>query len=164
MGTEGKDMVNLLIEDHREIEAIFGRLESGEGTPEQRRQLANLMTAELIRHSVAEEEHLYPTARAVLDDGNKIADHEIEEHANAERLLKQLEGVAATDPEFDSLLDSVFSDVRHHIEEEEGDLFRRLRQRCSRDELLDLGAKLTAAKTMAPTRPHPAAPDRPRQV
>lgn len=156
-----KDMVDQLIEDHREVEDLFRQLESRQGSPEHRRQLANVMTSELVRHSVSEEQYLYPTARNVLDDGNKLADHELAEHAKAERTLKELEGVDASDQRFDSLVDEVIADVRHHIDEEETDLFRRLRQRCSHAELRELGIQLAAAKKTAPTRPHPNAPDTP---
>jgi hypothetical protein len=47
------------------------------------------------------------------------------------------------------------------FEEEERDLFRRLRQICSDDELRDLGDKVRTAKKVAPTHPHPSAPDTP---
>jgi hemerythrin-like domain-containing protein len=156
-----KDMVDRLIEDHREVEQLFQDLESRSGTAEQRRQQANVVIAELVRHSVAEEQYLYPTARQALDDGNKIADHEIAEHAEAERVMKRLEGTEATEPEFDRLVDELIADVRHHIAEEEGELFPRLRQTCTTEELVELGAQLQSAKGTAPTRPHPSAPDTP---
>jgi hypothetical protein len=51
--------------------------------------------------------------------------------------------------------------IRHHVREEETDLFPGLREACSADELRELGAKVETAKKLAPTRRHPAAPDRP---
>ena len=44
---------------------------------------------------------------------------------------------------------------------EETDLFPRLQAACSEQELAELGAKVQQAKEMAPTRPHPSAPDTP---
>jgi hypothetical protein len=55
----------------------------------------------------------------------------------------------------------LMEDIRHHIEDEEGDLLPKLRQACSEADLQELGEKFENAKKMAPTRPHPAAPDRP---
>jgi hemerythrin superfamily protein len=161
MAEQGPDLIELITSDHREVEKAFTELESRSGSAEHRRQLADHVVAELVRHSVAEEMYMYPAARKVLPDGDRIADHEIEEHGEAEEIMKELEGVAATDPRFDELLGKLIADVRHHIEEEEGDLLPRLKQTCSAEELRELGAKVARAKKTAPTRPHPAAPDKP---
>jgi hemerythrin superfamily protein len=157
----GKDVVDLLIEDHREIEDLFAELEGGEGTPEQRRQLANVMIAQLVRHAVAEEEFVYPAARRALPDGDQLADQEIAEHAEAERTMKDLEAVDPADLRFDMLLAELTVTVRHHVADEESTLFPMLRAACSTEELIALGGKLETAKRLAPTRPHPAAPDTP---
>lgn len=159
--TEKPDLVSVIIADHRHIEHVFTELESGIGTPEQRRNLADHMIAELVRHSVAEEEFMYPAVRKHLERGNELADHEIAEHAAAEEVMKQLENVPATEPRFDELLRQLMQDIRHHIEGEEKDLLPKLQSTCSADALRDLGEKVERAKKMAPTRPHPSAPDRP---
>ena len=158
---EEPDMVDLLMVDHREVDALFRDLESGRGTPEHRRQVADVVIAELVRHSVAEEQYLYPAARKALSDGDEEADHEIAEHAEAEEVMKRLESLPATDPEFDRLFTELIQDIRHHIEDEEGQLFPKLREACTHDELVELGRKLARAKQDAPTRPHPGAPDTP---
>lgn len=160
-GTRGKDMIDILIDDHREADELFAELESGRGSVEHRRDLADTVTAELVRHSVAEEEYLYPAARRALSDGQQVAEHEISEHAEAERTMKELEGVAADDPRFDELCRKLAAEIRHHVEEEENDLFPRLREACAEQELAELGKAVEAAKSLAPTRPHPQAPDRP---
>ena len=155
----GRDVVDLLIEDHHRIEQLFVELEAGTGTPERRRDLASVMIAELIRHAVAEEQYVYPTAREVLPDGDHKAEHEIEEHAEAERTLNELDGLDPADPRFDVLLTRLTGTIRHHVADEESDLFPRLRAGCTAEELVDLGRKVQQAKNLAPTRPHPSAPD-----
>ncbi|MGI8614744.1 MAG: hemerythrin domain-containing protein [Nocardioidaceae bacterium] len=159
-GSAGKDMVSVLVTDHEEVKELFRQIESTSDA-KTRRDLADQMTAELIRHSVAEEQHLYPATRAALPDGDQIADHEIEEHSEAEEGLKRLEGVAGDDPQFMTIFAEVRDGVLHHIEEEEGDLFPRLQATMTADQLVELGEKITAAKKIAPTRPHPSAPDTP---
>ncbi|HEX6074954.1 MAG TPA: hemerythrin domain-containing protein [Micromonosporaceae bacterium] len=154
-------MIELLLQDHREVERLFVELETGVGSPEHRRDLADAVTAELIRHAVTEEEYLYPTARRALPDGDQVAEHEIAEHAEAEQTLKDWEGISADDPRFDVLYRKVTSEIRHHIQDEESNLFPRLRAACSEEELADLGRRMEIAKLVAPTRPHPNAPDRP---
>jgi hemerythrin superfamily protein len=155
------DLVSVLTKDHREVELILAELQLGEGTPQHRRDLADHLTAELVRHSVAEEMYVYPAARKALADGNDVADREIAEHAEVERLLKELEGLDATDPQFDELIGKVIAEVRHHVQEEEKQLLPRLQDACSTAELLELGRLVVRAKDSAPTRPHPSVPDRP---
>lgn len=154
-------MVTVLIEDHRAVEQVFQELESRQGRPEHRRDLADHVIAELVRHSVAEEQYLYPMARKTLPDGDQIADHEIAEHAEAEQTMKDLDGLDPTDAKFDELLSKLMSQIRHHVDDEESDLFPRLQQACARSELAELGEKIVRAKEVAPTRPHPSAPDKP---
>jgi hemerythrin superfamily protein len=155
------DLVSVITRDHQAVELVFAELQLGEGSPEHRRDLADHMTAELIRHSVAEEMYMYPAARRVFPDGDQVADHEIAEHAEVERLLKDLEGVQATDPRFDDLVGKVIAEIRHHVREEEEQLLPRLQEACSPEELQELGRMVVRAKESAPTRPHPAAPDKP---
>ncbi|SCL37253.1 Hemerythrin HHE cation binding domain-containing protein [Micromonospora pallida] len=157
----GRDVIDILTTDHREVEALFVELESRQGTPEHRRRLADVVIAELVRHSVAEEAYVYPAARKALPDGDQIADHEIAEHAEAERTMKELESVDSADPRFDQLLAHLTSAIRHHVQEEEADLFPRLRAAVAQEELVDLAEKVEAVKRIAPTRPHPATPDHP---
>ncbi|MET8084071.1 hemerythrin domain-containing protein [Micromonospora sp. NPDC005197] len=159
--TGDEDVVDILIADHREVETLFVELETRQGTPEYRRQLTDVLIAELVRHAVAEEAYVYPTARKALPDGDQIADHEIDEHADAERTMKDLESVDPSDPRFDELLANLTSTIRHHVQDEENDLFPRLRAATAREELVELAGKVTAFKKVAPTRPHPSAPDRP---
>ena len=159
--TTGKDVVDVLMTDHREVEAIFVELESRQGTPERRRQLADVVIAELVRHSVAEEAYVYPAARKALPDGDQLAEHDISEHADAERTMKELEALDPSDPRFDEVLTRLTATIRHHVQDEESDLFPRLRAAVAREELVELAGKVEKAKKVAPTRPHPAAPDHP---
>ena len=159
--TTAHDVIDILVTDHREVETLFTELESGTGTPEHRRDIADVVIAELIRHAVAEEMYVYPAARKVLADGDEVAEHEIREHAEAEQIMNELDGLDAKEPKFDANLTQVMRAIRHHIQDEETDLFPRLREACAPEELQELGRKVEAAKKAAPTHPHPSAPDRP---
>jgi hemerythrin superfamily protein len=153
------DLVDDIISDHREVEAVFSQIENG--GDEGKRDLVEHVIAELVRHSVAEEQYLYPAARRVLPDGDEIADHELEEHAEAEEVMKAIEKADPQDAEFDELVGKLIEDVRHHIQEEETKLLPKLREACDAAELGELGEKFENSKKLAPTRPHPWAPDRP---
>ncbi len=155
------DLIDVIIQDHRNVESAFRDYENGGLSQEQLRDLAAYIIIELVRHSAAEEQYVYPAAREVLPDGDDIADHEIQEHAEAERVMKELEGVHPGDPAFDRLTRQLIDDIRHHVGDEEQDLLPRLKNNCTPEQLQDLGTKFLLAKDSAPTRPHPSAPDRP---
>ena len=160
MTTTRHDLIDAIVEDHRAVEAVFDDIEAS-GDARMKRDLVEHVITELVRHSVAEEQYLYPTARKVLPDGDELADHELEEHAEAEKVMKEIEGTDAADPKFDELVAALIKDIRHHLRDEEDDLLPKLRAACDADELVALGEKFARAKRTAPTRPHPSAPDRP---
>lgn len=157
---EQRDVVEVLTHDHREVEDLFAQIE-GTDQADRRRALADDVTIELVRHSIAEEMYLYPATREHIPNGDEIADREISEHAEVEKILKQLEKADASSAEFSRLLDQLMVDVREHVADEEENLFPALADHTDRDRLLELGRKIEAAKRVAPTRPHPSAPNTP---
>jgi hemerythrin-like domain-containing protein len=159
--SDSTDMVSVLVKDHEEMKQYFRELEAATDVGE-RREIADKLTAEVVRHSVAEEMYLYPAARKILPNGDQLIDEEIKEHAEAEQLLKDWEGMAGDDPQFMTTYQNIRDGLLHHIdEEEEPKLFPEMQAALSREEQEDLGAKITRAKKLAPTRPHPSAPDSP---
>ncbi|MEV7994951.1 hemerythrin domain-containing protein [Streptomyces sp. NPDC086077] len=157
----GGDVIAELTTDHQEVEELFGKIEALPAGDKKRKVYADQAVMELVRHSVAEEAYLYPATREFLSDGNKVADKEIEDHAEAERTMKDLESVDADDKEFDRLIGELMTEIRSHVRDEEDNLFPRLRAAMSEDQLMELGDKVRQAKKTAPTRPHPSAPDTP---
>lgn len=85
----------------------------------------------------------------------------LEEHHVVKLVLRELEGLAATAERFDAKVTVMIENVRHHVKEEEQELFPKVRKRISRARLLEIGDELRAAKPRVPTRPHPGAPDTP---
>jgi hemerythrin-like domain-containing protein len=158
---DGTDMVSVLVTDHQEMKEYFRELESATDA-KTRRDVADKLTAEVARHSVAEEMYVYPAARKILPNGDQLIDEELREHAEVEELLKRWEGMDGDDAEFMTTFRQIRDGLLHHIDvEEEPKLFVELQQALSAEELQDLGEKITKAKKLAPTRPHPAAPDKP---
>ncbi|SHH51943.1 hemerythrin domain-containing protein [Streptomyces sp. 3214.6] len=160
MGHEG-NVIQELMADHREVEALFEQIGSQTADADARRALADQLTMELVRHSVAEEQHLYPVVRRYVDDGDDLADKEIADHSEVERMLKELEDCQPADARFDLLINQLKSSVTAHVRDEENRLFPLLAEACPAESLNELGDKVRAAKKTAPTRPHPAAPDTP---
>ncbi|MEU2133966.1 hemerythrin domain-containing protein [Streptomyces sp. NPDC018352] len=154
----GGDIVEELTADHREVDELFDRIEAVPARGPERRRLLDRLTIELVRHAVAEEQHLYPAVREHVPGGDALVDKEIADHLRIERLLKDLEGMNADDPELNHLFVKLRTEVRAHVQDEEGNLFAQLRTACG-PELLDLlGQEARKAKETAPTRPHPGTP------
>ena len=158
--SEQQDLVDKVIADHREVENVFKEIEQNDA-PTKRRDLVEHAIAELVRHSVAEEEYLYPTARRVLPDGDKLVNDKLKEHTDAEWVMKRIESTHTDDRRFEELVAKLIQDVRRHIEDEERDLLPQLRAACDEADLRKLGEKFEHSKRLAPTRPHPSAPNRP---
>src|ERR671916_1606584 len=141
---------------------MLAELESLRGAPTEearsrRKELTEQVTIELVRHSVAEEVLVYPKVEDKVSE--EEVEHAREEHAGAEETLQRLEKLDADDPAFDDELATLMREIRHHIEEEEGDMFAHMRKVIDQDELRKLGARVEAFKKVAPTRPHPGVPN-----
>jgi hemerythrin superfamily protein len=157
-----QDMISILMSDHRTVDQLFVELEGGSAaTPERRRDIVDVLIAELMRHSAAEEQYLYPAARQFLSAGEDLAGREVAEHARVEELMNDLIRTDAEDFRFDELVGRLISEVRQHVQEEESELFPQLRRSVDAETLVRLGTEILSAKKLAPTRPHPAAPDHP---
>ena len=157
--TTEPDAIQLLTTDHAEVDAMFGQIESlPEG--DARNDLVNGIIRELSVHAAIEEQVLYPVMRKELPDGDHLVQAAIDEHQQVKEALAAIER-ADTPTERDPLLVQLIADVRHHVEEEETELFPKLQASIGTSELKDMGTKLAAAKKMAPTHPHPNAPNTP---
>ena len=164
MAEQQRDVIEVLEHDHREVEQMFSELESlrGASTDDantRRKALTEQVTVELVRHSVAEEVLVYPKVEDKVSA--EEAEHARKEHAEAEETLQRLEKLAPDDPAFDDRLATLMVEIRHHIEDEEGEMFVHMRQVIDADDLRKLGARVEAFKKVAPTRPHPNVPNEP---
>jgi len=152
------DVVDVLIADHRDITALIGEIWTIRD-PMMRRDLADTAISELVRHAVAEEMYVYPAMRKHLPDGEKAVEHDTEEHKELEHAMKDLEGLEVSSPDFDSTLRRLEMMLADHVQDEEQEQFPELRNRIPHDELVEMAGKVVTAKKLAPTRPHPGAPN-----
>lgn len=129
------DVVDLIMEDHREVERLFDRMKA---QPDQRPMLVPVLMDLLVAHSRAEEMEVYPVGRDEAGLADEV-EHSQEEHAEAEELMERLAEVDHTTAEFDTLLEQVIESVSHHIEEEEAEVLPGLRQGLSEERLGELG-------------------------
>jgi hemerythrin-like domain-containing protein len=150
--TTGRNVVDVLTEQHRELLSLCARLT--DPSPAPARKVTQVVVATLSRHLSGEEQYLYPAVRAVVPGGGELADRELAEDHDLLILLRRLnsgEPVAA----------EVEQAVRRHVEADEQHLLPVLRSQVPIEDLIRVGNRLETAEEAAPTRPHPSTPSRP---
>ena len=153
-----QDVVDVLTTDHQEVLDLLQQIKVTTNA-EERRDMADTVISELVRHSVAEEMYVYPVMRKHLPNGEEAVKHDISEHKEIERTLKKLEKASAEDAEFTELLGQLETILRDHVQDEETEQFPGLRAQIPREDLVEMAQKVEAAKKIAPTRAHPLAPN-----
>lgn len=134
--------IELLKQDHREVEGYFEQFEKAESDDE-KADLARRICLALTVHAQIEEEIFYPEAR-VEDVEDDLLDEAYVEHASAKELIRQIEGMKPGDEYFDAKVTVLGEYVKHHVEEEEKEMFPQARK--SDMDLDALGEKLQARK------------------
>jgi hemerythrin superfamily protein len=156
------DAVTLLRNDHKTVEGLFKKFEkAGPNAHKTKQDLVEKIVEELSIHAAIEEQVLYPAARAAVPDENDLVLESLEEHHIVKWVLSEIDGMDPTDERFTAKVTVLIENVRHHVEEEEGELFPALRKGMKRKELEELAQAMEKAKKAAPTHPHPRAPDTP---
>jgi hemerythrin-like domain-containing protein len=160
--SSGLDAIAELKGDHRAVEQLFKRFEqAGDGAVRTKRALVDSVIEELSRHAAIEELVMYPAIRREVDGAEADVLEALEEHHSVKVSLYELEHLDASHERFDAKMTVLIEHVRHHVKEEEQELFPAVREALGRSRLLELGAELRQARPHVPTRPHPASPDEP---
>lgn len=136
------DAIKLLKEDHKKFKKLLGDLEdTTERGVKTREKLLEQLKAELKPHEAAEEEIFYPALIERLKDDDIVLEG-YEEHHAADVLLEELEDVPFDDERWGPKMKVIKENIEHHIEEEEGPMFKQARKALKPDELEDLGARM----------------------
>jgi hemerythrin-like domain-containing protein len=157
--TTGRNVVDVLTGQHRELLSLCDRLTGASGA--ERGRVAQVVVATLSRHLSAEEQYLYPAVRRVVPDGDLLADRELAEDHELLITLKRLDAAKPDDPAFDALAADVATAVRRHVDADAEELLPLLTQMVPVEDLIRVGNRVETAEEAAPTRPHPATPSRP---
>ena len=145
-GDSAPDAIQILEQDHRRLEDL---LKQGEDTTERartaRQELLSTITAELKAHELMEEKVLYPALQS-HPEARDIVLEGYEEHHVADLILDELREVATNDEQWGAKFKVLKENIEHHIEEEEGEMFRTARGIFSREELQGLAERMLALK------------------
>ena len=156
------DAIALLKKDHATVKRLFQRLlDDHEVSHVRGADIFTRLRTELAIHADIEEQLVYPLLRARVPEHELDVLEALEEHHVAKTTLLELDKMSCDDGRFEAKLTVLKEYVLHHIKEEETTLFPRLRKLLTKGELTTLAEKLEEAKKVAPTHPHPMAPDVP---
>jgi hemerythrin-like domain-containing protein len=140
------DALSLLKEDHDKVKKMLEELDSTtERGVKTREELLTKVKQELQVHESIEEEILYPA----LKDHPKtkeLALEAFEEHHVVNMVMAEIEGVPFEEETWGAKFTVMKENLEHHIEEEEGEMFKQAKQVFDNDELAQLGERMAARK------------------
>jgi hemerythrin superfamily protein len=137
--------IEMLEADHRKVEQMFDQYEDEkeESGEDMKRELAQRICMELKVHTQIEEELFYPWVRENAEESDLVEEAQVE-HQSAKDLIAQIEGASEVDETFDAKVKVLGEYVKHHVEEEENEMFPQVE--AMREELDELGQEMTARK------------------
>jgi len=152
-----RDVVELLLDQHQQIKKLFSDV--GKATGERKRDAFDDLVRLLAVHETAEEMVVHPAVRREDDGAEAVVEARLREEDEAKKALSELYDLGVDHPEFDVRLEAFAVDVIAHATHEEQEEFPRLRSALDPKRLHRMAGALQAAEAVAPTRPHPSAPE-----
>ncbi|MFL6710375.1 MAG: hemerythrin domain-containing protein [Massilia sp.] len=142
---QGSDAIELLLQDHEEVKAMFEKYEAlSDRSIASKRRLALEICLALTKHTVIEEEIFYPAVREANRQNEDIVDEAIVEHASAKDLIAQIIGMEPTEDLYDAKIKVLSEQIEHHVGEEENEMFPKARN--GKLDLESLGQEMMARK------------------
>ena len=142
---EAVDALELLKSDHRSVEKLFDAFDQAGDSLEDKGALAKRVCEELTVHTIIEEEIVYPAADEALPADDEVDVNEAYvEHFLVKTLIEKFASLKPGDQGFDATFKVMSELVRHHVEEEENELFPKLRKAGL--DLASLGESIAARK------------------
>jgi len=137
--------IELLKKDHDVVDKLFQKVDATEES--EHPKIFEKIKAELDVHAHIEEVVFYPV---LIEEGDKeLADltkEGIEEHRQAKMFLKEMANLADESDKFEPKLTVLMEDIKHHVMEEEGEMFKMVKEQFSAERLEELGKELEAEK------------------
>jgi hemerythrin superfamily protein len=141
------DAVEMLEQDHRKVEKLFSEFEdAGPQAYQTKQEVVERIVKELRVHSELEEQIFYPAARNSSGETTDTVREAIEEHHVVDQLLDEIERMDPHDEQFDAKVTVLKENVEHHVDEEEGDLFKEARKGLGEDRLQELAEEMSQLK------------------
>jgi hemerythrin superfamily protein len=142
--SQPQDAIELLIDDHEHVKSLFEQYEElGDRAHVSKHKLALQICEELVKHTMIEEEIFYPAVRKAIKDEDMM-DEAVVEHASAKDLIVQIQTMEPTEDLYDAKVKVLSELIDHHVEEEETEMFPKVRK--AKLNLEELGEAMAARK------------------
>jgi iron-sulfur cluster repair protein YtfE (RIC family) len=142
------DAIALLKADHRAVDQLFKKFEgTGERALKTKHSLVQKMTRELEVHTHIEEQVFYPFVRSLSKQLNDVILEALEEHHAAKATIAELQRMDASEERYTAKVTVLIEMVRHHVKEEEQELFPAVRRAATRRDLVQLAPALEAERS-----------------
>jgi hemerythrin-like domain-containing protein len=145
--SSAQDVIKLLTEDHKKVKKMFDEFEKmkedEDADNDAKQMLVETCCAELTVHAQVEEEIFYPAMREAIDDMDLLDEAEVE-HASAKQLITELAAMQPGDELYEAKFTVLGEYVKHHIEEEEKELFPKAKK--AKVDLVALGEEVQERK------------------
>lgn len=133
--------LDLLKTQHRIVERLFKMIEESDD-PDEKDMFADELADNLAAHATIEERLFYPAAFA--EKTEDMLREAVEEHLSVKRLLADLLTTSAEEESFDAKVKVLKEQIEHHVEEEEGELFKKVKHTLDKATLEELGLQMEA--------------------
>jgi hemerythrin-like domain-containing protein len=141
--------ITLLTGEHTAMKKLLTELESTtERGVKTREELFGRIKTDLTLHEVIEEEIFYPALKE-HPKAKEIVLEGYEEHNVVDMIVGEMEGLAFDDETWGAKAKVMQENIEHHMEEEEGDMFRKARQVFNESELEELGERMARRREQA---------------
>jgi hemerythrin superfamily protein len=132
----------LLRQDHKKVDGLFKKFEQAKGS-EAKRRIAQQAMNELEIHAKVEEEIFYPAVKNEAGEEELVQEAK-EEHQTVKELIRELKQMPGEDEEFQEKFSELMENVKHHVQEEEGQMFPKVED--SEMDLAETGEQMSERK------------------
>jgi uncharacterized coiled-coil DUF342 family protein len=147
MKNEVKDALALLVADHEKVRSLFKQFEGlTDRAVVKKKKIADQICEELSIHTEMEEAVFYPAVRDLIEDSD-LMDEALVEHEGAKNLIAQIREMQPGDDLYDARVKVLSEQIEHHVKEEEGEMFSKIRKHKKSIDLMALGQEMTAFRT-----------------
>lgn len=141
--TDAPNAIQLLMADHRKVEALFEEFEKSK-RDEKRGRIVQEICTELTVHADLEESEFYPVVQKELKEAEDLVDEAKVEHASLRWLIQQLQSAEPSSDLYEAKVTVLKEYVEHHVKEEEKEMFPKVKK--SEIDIDALGETLQNAK------------------
>ena len=144
MDAPSVDAIAMLKEDHQRVKDLFAQYE-GTSDAEAKRRVAEEAFVELETHAQLEETIFYPSVNEETEEGPELVKESLHEHEMVKQLIQELRKMGPQSGEFDAKFHELMRNVKHHVQEEEAEMFPLAEEELAED-LDEMSAEMQELK------------------